>query len=169
MNPQVTGSCRGVSSSLPAFASPHDNLAVANHSTLFLAVSPCDSVINSKFVKDCCSNSVFVHTDRCVCVQFVYVQLLQRKVLLDLTAVTWYKNRLTQAIFVACFLAFALFVGTWFDTNGPTRGSTAAAFAACSSLAMVVLKQKNYLQQERYLVPLNFIMQASSTDGDSLC
>ena len=101
-------------------------------------------------------------------VQFVYVQLLQRKVLLDLTAVTWYKTRLTQAVFVACFLAFALFVGTWFDTNGPTRGSTAAAFAACSSLAMVVLKQKNYLQQERYLVPLNFIMQASSTDGDSL-
>lgn len=101
-------------------------------------------------------------------VQFVYVQLLQRKVLLDLTAVTWYKTRLTQAVFVACFLAFALFVGTWFDTNGPTRGSTAAAFAACSSLAMVVLKQKSYLQQERYLVPLNFIMQASSTDGDSL-
>ena len=101
-------------------------------------------------------------------VQFVYVQLLQRRVLLDLTAVTWYKTRLTQAVFVACFLAFALFVGTWFDTNGPTRGSTAAAFAACSSLAMVVLKQKNYLQQERYLVPLNFIMQASSTDGDSL-
>lgn len=77
--------------------------------------------------------------------------------LLDLTTVTWYKNCLTQAVYLAVLLAVALFVGTWFDTNGPARGSTAAA---CSSLAMVVLKQKNLLQQERTLVPLNFIMQA---------
>ena len=97
---------------------------------------------------------------RDACLQFVYVQLLQRKVLLDLTTVTWYKSRLTQAIFVALLLAFGLFVGTWIDTNGPTRGTTAAAFAAFSSLLMVVLKQKIYLQQERTLVPLNFIMQA---------
>ena len=92
--------------------------------------------------------------------QFVYVQLLQRKVSLDLTTVVWYKRLLTQAIFVAILLAFGLFVGTWFDTNGPTRGSTAAAFAALSSLLMVLLKQKTFLQQERTLVPLNYIMQA---------
>ena len=86
--------------------------------------------------------------------------------MLDLTSVTWYKNRLTQAVGIALLLAIGLFIGTWIDTNGPARGSTAAAFAACSSLAMVVLKQKAYLEQEKALVPLNFIMHARHTTCD---
>ena len=73
---------------------------------------------------------------------------LQCKVLLDLTTVTWYKSKLTQAIFVALLLAFGLFVGTWVDTSGPTRGTTAAAFAAFSGLLMVVLKQKTITARE---------------------
>lgn len=103
---------------------------------------------------------------RNACLQFVYVQLLQRKVLLDLTAVKCQKSKLMQAIVAAVIFAFGLFIGTFFDTNGATRGTTAAAFAAISSLLMVALKQKTYLQQEKTLLPLNFVMQARMLDSD---
>ena len=78
---------------------------------------------------------------------------------MDLTTVTWWKHWLTLAIMAAVALAIGLFIGTWFDTNGAVHGGTAAAFAAFSSLAMVVLKQKLFLEQEKTLVPLNYIMQ----------
>ena len=59
----------------------------------------------------------------------------------------------------AVALAIDLFIGTWFDTNGAVHGGTAAAFAAFASLAMVLLKQKLFLEQEKTLVPLNYIVQ----------
>ena len=85
--------------------------------------------------------------------------LLERKVLLDLTAVTWWKDWITWALIGGAFACFCLFSATWGDTNGAVRGGTAAAFAATSSLAMVVIKHKGYLEQEKTLVPLNYVMQ----------
>lgn len=92
--------------------------------------------------------------------------LLERKVLLDLTAVTWWKDWITWVLSATVLATACLFFATWQDTNGAVRGGTAAAFAATSSLAMIVLKHKAYLEQEKTLVPLNYIMQVLSRSCD---